>query len=424
MMNKNKTKYISVPQDSFKFSPIRANRQDSEEFEAADKQKRQSINDRARINEISLVSRQNEADFEHPKFFYTLIELLAYTFGFIVTLASLATCVWFYMYSDLPTLVEILIELKQEKLLEIEYILVYAPIIYLAIEIGAFVLDLFKQIVIFRVLGLVRLSKQPDLDSDEEYSDDSINSTIGKLKLRCFIRNKLSSLLSCLSKLEIIINSYFLLFVIAAKFVLAGFLSFKINSLINCDLIENNFSFRNESKFSKNFNCCNSLSYGNETEDFCAQNFSDSTRFFYFILIILLYSTAIIKLFTQITLYFNFKYYLTYRLIKSFKKDDEDLLIEYNQCQTRLERKEIQNKLEQSRDYFADNFLNINTLEKNGKSCSNSSSYVNVNKPYEESEERYLNDEEQNAIDLIDQATTNDYDLPNTIKSNTFKINK
>ncbi|CAF0823661.1 unnamed protein product [Brachionus calyciflorus] len=374
-MNKNKQKYISIPQDSFKFNPF--SRAESIPHE----QPISSFNHKARINELCLKSAENESEWTSYKNKYYKIETITYLFGIVCSILFLSICLIIPYITNFIYLI---------KFIE-NWTLFQYPLIYLVIEFSSLLLDLIKLVSIKVILSIFRYETPLKAEEDD---GSVLYETINNLNLRCLIREKFKIVEPLLFKLEILINSYYLLFIIIVKYSLAIYLSINLVHIVHLKENEQMTLFCNQTtKLYDSYEC---LTY-----------IQGSIKKFLIYFIIFLYVTSSLKLLTQTILVVNFKYFLSFCLIKKLYEEDSNFRNEYEECKNRIFLSDLNEKMEKSQEYFANEFFDLNKVEKNEKKRI----YINQREESDKrlylnnfEEPRYLNSDEENAINLIDKA--------------------
>lgn len=374
-MNKNKQKYISVQQDSFRFESF--NRLESVPYP----EQTNTINHQARINEICLSAAQNKTSWQRIKSIYYKIEIITFIFGFLLSFFCLTSFSYVLYYTIFGTLLSFIPDRQ----------IFQFPFLYLVIESTSLFLDLIK------LVSIIEIAKIFNSKSQTNYKDDKsvLYETIINLDLRCLIRDKLKAIQTFLYKLEIVINSYFLVFVIAVKYALAIYLSIQIGSILD---------IKNTTLYT-----VNTTLYCNESIDSndCLNLIQTDLKTYFIIFILFLYITASLKFLTQTILFINFKYCLCFCIIKKLNDEELDLINEYQDCKDEIFKESLNIKIQESQEYYANKFFDLNTLSRSGYK----SDYVNTNEHKylnEEDTHRYLNEDEINAIGLIDEATKNE----------------
>jgi hypothetical protein len=331
-------------------------------------------------------------------------------------------------------------------------------------------------------LGVEAVSQQNNhqlvRNSHLHEQDSKIAETINKLKVRCAVRGKFLDILNPLIKLNTLITLYILVFVFLPKYVLSIVIQFNVtNNLINFEnqLFEtfNGTSEAELATVASKLSCCyfksdlsnstvfigsnNGTCQTSTAGNNCVTSLEDGLRHYLRLIISVLYATATLNLFLKLISLFNFKYWLVHCLLYKFKANEDQLCKEYDECRANMFRKKLEYKMEQSEEYWAENFLNINKLNSSSKEGdgfgtqesvssggggSDSNDYdnnllVKANEAtktlpvMDESNSRYLNyemenflnEEERRAIELIDEATNGHLSKSSSFanKTNTFK---
>ncbi|RNA18859.1 hypothetical protein BpHYR1_014281 [Brachionus plicatilis] len=346
-MNKNKQKYVSVPQDSFKFEHL-------DRFESQVRPV-SSINYDARINEICLAAAENESIWVRYKSFYTKTELATVIIGTTCSALALTTVLVVLYWSHFCQLMQLIPDP-----------LFQHPYFYPIVEILSLVLDLAKIFSIKHTWDMLSL----EIDSDIQDDGTAIAEAAQKLKTRCIIRQKLKEIQSLLFYLNIFVYIYLILFVVVVKYSLAIYLSVNYSYLIEVDVLE----FCNET----------SLYEGK----LCAESAQSDVATFLIFLVVFLYVTSSIKLIVQTISVLNFKNVLGFYLIEKFSDTDMTLWSEYEECKNKLFMNDINDRIEESQAYLADKLFNLNKKD---------SHYINEQEP------EHLNESLDNAIRLIDE---------------------
>lgn len=341
-MNKNKLKYVSVPQDSFKFEHL--DRIDSEIRPVS------LTNYDARVNEICLTAAENETSWVRYKSFYTKTELITVTIGTICSISSILIVLFILLYTDFYQLIKLIPDS-----------LFQHPFFYLMVEILSLVLDTAKIYSIKQIWDIFSLHYELDIVDD----GTAIAEAVHKLKTRCIIRKKLLQIKSLLFYLNAFVYIYYLLFVVLVKYSLAIYLSINYETLLETS---DSSEFCNSTRLYEAENCVTVTQSGLKTFLIC--------------FLVFLYLTASLKLIVQTISFLNFKNVLGFYLIVKFSDADLKLWSDYELNKSKLFMNEINDKIEESQAYFADKFFNTNPKE---------TQYINEREP------RYLNETEQST---------------------------
>lgn len=370
-LNTKMSNVNSVPLDTLaKISKEEPSRRQSQ-IEDADSQ----------INEICESCALIEQKWNTSKSVYKLVEHSTIFFNISLSLACVTlSCVYLVKFYS------ILNYLKEIQVLA-SALFVYYPFFYLCCEIGSLLLDLIRLFGTFQVLKLFRYeTKQNHLierkitRTDDFLINQTQNNktmhTILNLKLRNKMRKKFKQLFSHLIWIEILVNIYFLLFVILNKIVTATYLKTNLINKLESDPIIN---------YSSNitmFECCQQdeidsnlthlICYDDPEQIRCLKSNID---YYINLIISLFYSTAIFKLLIQLIFSVNLKVMLINDFINKNLNREEMLNKKYETCQVYLFTKSVQERIEHNARELAANLEKI----KNEKSPLNKRDSFKVN---------------------------------------------
>lgn len=310
------------------------------------------------INDICENCLLIEQKWNTSKSVYKLIETLAIFLNMILSLSCLSlSCFYLNKFNS------ILKYLKEISLLK-SHLAVYYPFFYIFCEIGSFSLDLIRLFGTFQIMKLFRYeTKQKYLiERKITRTDDFLinqaqnNKTmhvILNLKLRNKMRKKFKLLFPHLIWIEIMVNIYFVVFVILNKIVTASYLRW--NLLVKFETESINYSN------STLFDCCQLDEYSNETQIMCL-NSSDqiscvqsNVDYYLNLIVAIFYSTGIFKLIVQIVFVANLKIMLINDFINKHLNREEILNKKYENCQIYLFTKSVQERIEQNAKELAAN---------------------------------------------------------------------
>ena len=247
--NNKRLKYVSVPQDTFKFEYRQKKRIDSDDNYAGNNvniKYDEEIDHRIKINEICLFSQHNESEWNESRSKFKLVQILVYLLGLFITLASLSNSIWLLFFSRFNFLLTIL-DLYEKFYNEL---IDHSLIIYFAIEIFSLLIDIVKGFYVLRLFQLLNLEKTFTLPSilDYELSSERIDlekkliESVEHLKRRIEFRKFFKSIKKSLVVLDVFLSVYFLIFVFVAKIVVSVFMLVDIKNLKSITTATEKFS--------------------------------------------------------------------------------------------------------------------------------------------------------------------------------------
>ncbi len=237
-------KYVSVPQDNFKFQEYGTKRRkDSDDLYG---QKSVNINYpsddidyRIKINEICLFSQHNESEWKSFRRRFETKQLAVYIVTVVITLCSLGNSIWLLFFSRFSLLLHVLdiYEKLNNELIE------HSLIIYFSIELCNLLIDIVRGFYLLRLFQLLNLKStfgvtsaslsllRGELDLEEVELEEKLVESVVHLKMRIQFRKFFTSIRKSLTILDMLIAVYFFVFVFAAKYMVAIFTLVDIPSL-------------------------------------------------------------------------------------------------------------------------------------------------------------------------------------------------
>lgn len=156
----------------------------------------------------------------------------------------------------------------------------------------------------------------------------------------------------------------------------------------------------------------------------CTVNMNYRLNLYVKLFIAVFYTTATVNLFLKIISLFNFKYWLIHRLLFKPKSNEDDLCRQYDDSKSRLFRRHLESRIAENEKYWAENFLDLN-LYNNSRAVLAAAPNQSAEAKYLNMEtDNFLNEDEQKAIEMIDDALKRTPNSPVEANTNTFKAKK
>jgi hypothetical protein len=246
-------KYVSVPQDNFKFQEYGAKRrQDSDDLFGQRNVNISYQNDdieyRIKINDLCLFSQHNESEWKDLRRRFETKQLVVYIVTVLITLCSLANSIWLLFFSRFNLLLNVLdvFEKLNNELIE------HSLIIYFVIELCNLLIDIVRGFYLLRLFQLLSLKSTFGGSSSASLLRDELNlegvsleaklvESVEHLKMRIKFREFFRSIRKSLANLDALIVAYFFVFVFAAKYLVAVFTLIDISHLTSIQSTSDKF---------------------------------------------------------------------------------------------------------------------------------------------------------------------------------------
>jgi hypothetical protein len=353
-----------------------------------------TINDDIKINEICLKSKDNEDEWQRQVFNYKLSEIVLYLIGLATTLASLAFSVWLLFFSEYRHINDYFDKLKNA--LSLNKYTSSMSLYYFILELIATFLDVMKFFLLLKILLIFssnskKQSTKRGLSRDEDGGggggDDTSQTagdylivvdeenrrtqTLNKLSQRIQCRVELKHLFKHFIRIEVLINLYFLLFVIAPKILGSVYIELFLNPLLNTQNFNNKTLLTlNELNYNLTadlnqtiYNIQPSLVNSYECDSDLDANSSEcfySLAFYYLRSIsIIWFATALLKFLVQCVLLFNFFHLLINRLTRKKRIEEERMHENYEKARQNILHTKIRAKIEETEQRLAENIEHI-----------------------------------------------------------------
>ncbi len=290
---------------------------------------------------------------------YKIIEACSILFNMILSITCVSlSCIYLTQFHS------ILDYLKEINVLNSQ-LFIYYPFFYVCCEIASFLLDLVRLFGTAQVAKLFhyenkqkRLIERKITRTDDFLISQAQNNKtmhiILNLKLRNKMRKKFKQLFTHLIWIEILINIYFMVFVIANKISAASYLKL---SLLNEFTLDSTKLIQANSMFE----CCQISDSSNSTQLVCLNNqeeldcLHDNIDFYLNMIVTLFFSTSLFKLIVQVVFIVNLKVILIDDFIMKHMSREENLSKQYETFQAYLFTQSVQERIEYNAKEMANN---------------------------------------------------------------------
>lgn len=261
------------------------------------------------INEICLKCERNEKAWKDIKFLYRTLEFFGILTCIFHSILSLLLSILFFKKYRL-----VFKYIKDVGLFKF-YIPSEIPLIYIILESGGLVFDFIRGLVSFRIFRIFRNEKKSKQILEKRNANDDIYSRIylenritikliNNLKLRVDLKTQLKKMFHSMIRLEVLVNMYHFIFVIAPKILTASYLQLNVVNEFKGNISQ---TMDIDNVYGKQFDCCQTNETVCDTSLMNSQCVQDNIGNYIQLLVVIFLLTAVSKFIIQIWLVANFK---------------------------------------------------------------------------------------------------------------------